>query len=185
MITLVTERLILRPFEESDDKDMFVLDSNPMVHKYLGENPSKSIEDAQKVIANIMQQYKENGIGRWATIEKSTGKFIGWSGLKFITRYENNRIHFHDVGYRFIPEFWGKGYATESALAALNYGFNQLKLQKIIGMANIENKASIRVLEKCGLQIKEQFPWDDLVCHWMEITEDQFRRKKIEVRSKR
>src|SRR5918993_1172509 len=100
MMIIETERLILREFLPSDDEGMFELDSNPEVHKYLGENPSHTIEQAREMIANIRQQYAENGIGRWAAIEKETGNFIGWSGLKFIREYENNRIHYYDVGYR-------------------------------------------------------------------------------------
>ena len=173
-LPLETERLLLRPFEMTDDKDMFILDSNPLVHKYLGENPSKTLEQSQQMIEKIRNQYKENGIGRWATIEKATGKFIGWSGLKYITEYENNKIHFYDVGYRFIPEFWGKGYATEATKVALEYGFNQLQLKEIIGMANIHNKASRRVLEKCGLQYVEQFMWKDITCDWLKIEKEDW-----------
>lgn len=79
-----TERLILRELLPSDDKDMFELDSNPEVHKYLGENPVKNINQVQKVITMVRNQYQTNGIGRWATIEKETGLFIGWSGLNLL-----------------------------------------------------------------------------------------------------
>lgn len=60
----------------------------------------QTIDEAPKVIQFIRQQYADYGIGRWAVIEKDSGCFIGWSGLKFITEAENNRIHFYDVGYR-------------------------------------------------------------------------------------
>ena len=87
-----TERLLLRELWPSDDKDMFELDSNSEVHKYLGKNPVIHIEQSQELISMVRNQYQANGIGRWATIEKETGLFIGWSGLKFITEPENNRV---------------------------------------------------------------------------------------------
>jgi ribosomal-protein-alanine N-acetyltransferase len=167
-----TERLILREFLPSDDEGMFELDSNPEVHKYLGENPSRTIEDARKMIASIRHQYVENGIGRWAAIEKETGNFIGWSGLKFIKEYENNRIHYYDVGYRLMPKYWGKGYATEAAKAAIQYGFEQLNANEIIGSANVENTRSRRALEKCGLTFIEQFYWHEIHCDWLCITKE-------------
>ncbi len=169
-----TERLILRDLQETDDKGMFELDSNPVVHRYLGNKPITSIEQARNVIAGIRNQYADNGIGRWAAIEKSSGNFIGWSGLKFITTIENNRTHFHDVGYRFIPKYWGKGYATESAKAALQYGFNTLKLEEIIGTCHEENKASRRALEKCGLQFVEKFMHEDINCDWLRISKQEW-----------
>jgi len=148
-----TERLILRELLPSDNKDMFELDSNPEVHKYLGENPVKSIEQSQEVIRMVRSQYQTNGIGRWATIEKETGLFIGWSGLKFITEPENNKVNYHDIGYRFMPQFWGKGYATEATKAWLKYGFEQLNLTEIIGAAHKEIRHRAGYLKNAGFNL--------------------------------
>jgi ribosomal-protein-alanine N-acetyltransferase len=172
-----TERLILRELLPEDDKWMFELDSDPLVHQYLGENPIKTIEQAQEMIRLVRGQYHDNGIGRWAAIEKETGNFIGWSGLKFIREYENNRTHFYDVGYRLMPKYWGKGYATESAKAAIRYGFEQLQLTEIIGSAHVENIRSRRALEKCGLTFVEQFYWKDIQCDWLKITREKWLKK--------
>jgi ribosomal-protein-alanine N-acetyltransferase len=165
-------------FLPSDDEGMFELDSNPEVHKYLGRNPSQTIEQSREIIGNIRRQYIDNGIGRWAAIEKETGNFIGWSGLKFIREYENNRILFYDVGYRLMPKYWGKGYATESAKAAIRYGFEQLQLTEIIGSANVENTRSRRALEKCGLTYVEQFYWRDIKCDWLRITKEDWLKQQ-------
>lgn len=149
---LEAERLILRDILPTDVEDFFEMDSNAEVHKYLGNMPSTNIMQTNDMIQNIRQQYFDNGIGRWAVIEKESGEFIGWSGMKFITEEWNKHVNFYDVGYRLHPEYWRKGYATESAMAALEYGFNDLQLPVIYGTANIDNKASIHVLEKCGLK---------------------------------
>lgn len=172
-----TERLFLRELLPSDEWKMFELDSNPEVHRYLGNNPIHRIEQAREVIAMVRQQYIDNGVGRWAVIEKTTGDFMGWSGLKFIREYENNRIDFYDVGYRLMPQYWGKGYATESAKACIRYGFEQLGVEEIIGTANVENLQSRKALEKCGLTFVEQFYWKDILCDWLHITRDEWERK--------
>jgi len=171
-----TERLILRELLPTDDVAMFELDSNTEVHKYLGNNPIHTIEQAQEVIRMVRQQYVENGIGRWAAIEKQSGEFIGWSGLKFIREYENNHINFHDVGYRLLPKYWGKGYATESAKAAIEYGFTQLNLNEIIGTANVENIRSRKALEKCGLKFVEKFMWRNIPCDWLKLTREEWEK---------
>jgi [ribosomal protein S5]-alanine N-acetyltransferase len=174
MKTLETARLILREFQPDDAESMFELDSDPRVHTYLGNNPVTTLQQSKDVIAGILKQYTDNGIGRWAAIEKSSGNFIGWSGLKFITETENNHINFYDVGYRLMPKFWGKGYATESAKAALDYGFNAMKLSEIIGTAHEENKASRRALEKCGLTFVEKFYWKHIPCDWLKISKAEW-----------
>ena len=165
-----TERLILRELQIGDLQAWFEMDSDPAVHKYLGNQPLKNMAHIENAFQSIQQQYAQNGIGRWAVIEKSSGNFVGWSGLKFIREQENNHINFYDVGYRFMPTYWGKGYATESAKAALDYGFKTMNLYEIIGTANEENKASRRALEKCGLTFIEQFMWKDIKCDWLKIT---------------
>jgi RimJ/RimL family protein N-acetyltransferase len=72
-----TERLILREMLPEDEKGMFELDSDPEVHRYLGNNPVKSIDQVRNIINSVRLQYKENGIGRWAVIEKASNEFIG------------------------------------------------------------------------------------------------------------
>lgn len=74
----------------------------------------------------IRQQYIDNGIGRWAIIEKKTNDFIGWTGLKFVTDLTNNHKHYNDLGYRLRKKYWGKGIATETAFASLSYAFDKL-----------------------------------------------------------
>jgi len=139
---------------------MFKLDSNPEVHKYLGNKPVKTIEESQKIIGGIKQQYTERGIGRWAAIEKATGNFIGWSGLRLYNETDgvfNGVSNFYDVGYRLLPEYWGKGYATESGKAAIKYAFNVMELPVVYGLTEMGNQASHNVLLKIGLKYIEDF----------------------------
>lgn len=174
-----TERLILREVLESDVEGMYQLDSDPEVHKYLGNKPIKTKEQAKKAINFIRQQYEQFGIGRFAAIEKESGDFIGWSGLKFNSGEKeslNGKQDFYDVGYRFIPRFWGKGYATESALVALDYGFKVKQYEIIAGIALIDNIGSNKVLRKIGLKHKEDFVYEDTKASWYELNKQDYEK---------
>ena len=164
-----TPRLILRELLVTDDKGMFELDSNAEVLKYLYTQPHTKIEQSRDVIAFIRKQYEENGLGRWAVIEKKSGYFIGWAGLKLVTQTINNCTNYYDVGYRLIPRYWGRGYATEVSKASVNYGFNTLKLNLIYATASMHNLASRKVLEKTGLTFIEEFLYDNQPEAWYEI----------------
>lgn len=148
---------------------MFEMDSDPEVHLYLGNKPYTSIEQSKENIEFIRRQYVENGIGRWAVVEKASQNFIGWAGLKLITEPINSRINYYDLGYRFAKKYWGKGYATESAIASRDYAFNTLKLPEVIGIADINNLGSIHILEKTGLKRISLFDYQDIKHHWMEM----------------
>jgi len=167
-----TERLILREFQETDINGIFELDSNPEVHKYLGNNPIKTKDQALKYIQFIIQQYSDHGIGRFVAIEKATGDFIGWSGLKLNAGEKealNGMQDFIDIGYRFIPRYWGKGYATESSLALLDYGFKEKKYDTIYGAAETDNLASNHILQKIGLRFVNDFFWEEVPCKWYAL----------------
>ena len=69
-----------------------------VLHKFLGNNPIQKIEETIKTIEMVRQQYLDNGIGRWAMIEKSSGEFVGWTGLKFMKEPINNHINFYETG---------------------------------------------------------------------------------------
>ncbi|GAA3645044.1 GNAT family N-acetyltransferase [Flavivirga jejuensis] len=170
--SIETERLILRELRMSDLDGMFELDSDPEVHRYLGNKPVKIKEESQKIIESVISQYNQHNIGRWAAIEKSSGDFIGWSGLKLNTEDTmNGYSNFIDIGYRLIPRYWGKGYATESSFAALNYAFNSMKLKTVYGITEKENQASHNILLKVGLHYQEDFIYEkeNLELRWYKI----------------
>lgn len=172
-----TERLILRELRLSDLNGMFELDSNPEVHKYLGNKPVKTVDASVKILESVINQYHERGIGRFAAIEKPSGEFIGWSGIKFNTGDKEtlgDKRDFYDIGYRFIPRYWGKGYATESSKATLDFGFKKLNIKTMCGAAEIGNIASNRVLQKIGLQYMEQFPYEKEMINWYEMSHKNF-----------
>ena len=167
-----TERLILRELRLTDLEGMFELDSDPEVHKYLGNKPVKTKAESQKILESVIHQYKDRGIGRFAAIEKSSGDFIGWSGIRLNTEYNMNGFtKYYDVGYRLIKRYWGQGYATESGKAAVDYAFNILKLQRLYATTEINNQASHNALLKIGLSYIEDFYFEqeDLQLRWYKI----------------
>lgn len=155
-VVLETERLFLREFILEDAQSMFDLNSDPEVIKYTGDPPFESVEQAKAFIQNYCD-YKKNGFGRWAMISKAENEFIGWCGLKL------NEEKFIDLGFRVFRKHWNKGYASEAAKACLAYGFQTLGFDEIIGRVLSENKASIKVLEKLGMQY-----WKNDTCHGFE-----------------
>ncbi|RKE82753.1 GNAT family N-acetyltransferase [Chryseobacterium sp. AG363] len=171
-----TERLVLRKLEETDFERMFLMDSDPEVMKYLGE-PVATKEESKEVIKMIQKQYEENGVGRLAVIEKVSGLLIGWCGLKLMTKPINGYINTLDLGYRFIPEFWGKGYATEAAKRMLEYGFNELNANVIYAYADFGNTGSKYILEKLGFENTGKFEEDGILCFWYELKREKYSKK--------
>ena len=88
----------------------------------------------------------------------------------------NDRRDFYDIGYRFIPRFWGNGYATESSLAVIDFGFKELNIKTICGAADIENVASNKVLQKIGLKYINDFPFEDIIASWYELKKDDYEK---------
>ena len=171
-LNIETERLLLRELRLTDLEGMFALDSDPEVHKYLGNKPVKTIDESKKILESVLTQYKERGIGRFAVIEKSSGDFVGWSGLRLNTEYNMNGFtKYYDVGYRLIKRFWGKGYATESGKASIDYAFNVLKLPEIYATTEIGNQASHTALLKIGLHYVEDFYFEQeqLILRWYKL----------------
>jgi len=147
---LKTPRLYLREFTMADAQLLIDLNSDPEVTRFTGDGPVDAAE-AERVLKEVILPQYANKIGRWAVHLNSSGEFIGWCGLKYIESLDEI-----DLGYRFFKEHWGKGYATESAKAVMDYGLNALRLKQIVGRAAVDNHNSIAVLQKVGLHFKEK-----------------------------
>lgn len=165
-----TDRLILREIVPEDANAMFEMETDPEVHTYLGMNPVHSIGKIHDAIQFIRKQYTDLGIGRWAVIEKQSQSFIGWSGLKLVTYPINQHTNFYDLGYRFIRRYWGLGYATETAIASLQYGFEKMNLSEIFAMTEAGNISSANVLNKAGMRSIETFDYEGKTHFWFHQT---------------
>lgn len=163
-----TNRIILREFTLEDIDAVFEFGSNKIVNEYTGDVSLKNKTEAKNIIENIyFKDYKKYGYGRWATVYKPTNKIIGFAGLKFLPEFNET-----DIGFRFLPEYWNKGIATEVSKEIIKYGFKHLNLKRIIGIADPKNIGSCKVLEKIGLTFyKSDFydKEDDKKYNWYEI----------------
>ena len=140
-----TDRLGLREFVEADAEAFHAFNSDPEVMRYTGEPLSESVDQARRAIRDY-PDYRRHGYGRWAVVWKAERCVIGFNGLKYL-----DDLREVDLGYRFRSDCWGHGFATESSLAVVRYGFERLGMSRIIGLVMPENVGSIHVLEKVGM----------------------------------
>jgi len=159
-----TQRLEHRAMTISDTEAFFSLNSNPEVMRYTGEPPLESIEAARDAIENY-PDFETVGYGRWACVLKETNAMIGFCGLKYLTD-----LDCVDVGFRFLPEYWGQGLATEACAASIAFGLNEIKLERIVALVLEDNPASIRVLEKCGMKNNGTISYDEFNPLLYEVT---------------
>ncbi len=189
-IYIETPRTIIREMLPEDEHGLFEMDTDPEVHRYVGQRPLETLEECRTVLNYVRSQYVDNGIGRWSVLEKETGEFLGWTGFKLMCEVANGHIGHYDYGYRFKRAAWGKGYATESGRASLQYGIRQLGLKPVYAMTDINNGASRHILEKLGFRFVEVFQYDgpsnwrtpkDRMATWYELPEEMPSQKNRDV----
>ncbi|MEP6910484.1 MAG: GNAT family N-acetyltransferase [Actinomycetota bacterium] len=141
---LETERLLLRP-ATLDDLDAWHAISRDAEEAWWGQ-PSSTLDDAQANLEKHISHHATLGFGLWAVELRDTHEVIGAAGLTHLP--DSSEI---EVGYRFLREHWGLGYATEAARAAIAFGFEDLGLDRIVAVTLPTNQGSRRVMEKAGL----------------------------------
>lgn len=142
-----TERLRIRELEPELD-GAFILDllNQPSFIRYIGDRGVRTLSEAKAFIENrYRQSYRENGFGLYAVDLKQDGAQIGICG--FVRR---GGLDDPDLGFAFLPEFEGRGYAFESSVAVLEYGREVLGIQRVMAITTIDNSNSVRLLERLG-----------------------------------
>ncbi|HEX8039476.1 MAG TPA: GNAT family N-acetyltransferase [Chryseosolibacter sp.] len=148
MILFETERLLLREMLPEDYDDLFSMNSDPDVMRYMGDGSVRSREQTMAELERLLSYYvRRPGLGLWATLLKDSYQFVGASGLVYYDDTLNIGLTF-----LFAKEHWNNGYATEVSQALLKYGFEKLGLQKIVCRASVDNKAAVAVMEKIGMR---------------------------------
>lgn len=147
MFTLETERLTLREVSTDDADFILRLLNEPSFLRFIGDKGVRNLQDARQYILNgPIASYNQNGFGLYLVVLKSMNRSIGMCGL-----IKRETLADVDIGFAFLPEFWNKGYALESATAVFSYGKDVLKLPRIVAITNKDNVTSGKLLERLGL----------------------------------
>lgn len=155
-----TERLVLRSWSEEDFEPFAQLNADERVREYFPGILSRQESDA--LAKSITEHMQRCGWGLWATELIQTGEFIGFIGLLEVDFKApfNASAPAVEIGWRLGFNHWGKGYATEGALAALRYGFETLKLEEIVSFTVVKNQRSRHVMEKIGMHYNPEDDFD-------------------------
>lgn len=155
-VFLETRRLRLRRFTPGDGGRLFALDSDPEVMRYLtgGAGTSREHIENEVLPAMIAAYDRYGGLGWWAAETAGEGGFVGWFGLHPFDTTHPGEL---ELGYRLRREAWGRGLATEGALALLAKAFEEFGATRVVAQTYEENVASRRVLEKCGMRFVRSF----------------------------
>ena len=146
---IVTERLLLRDWRDSDLAPFVAMNADPVVMEFFPETYSE--ERTRRFVERIRERWTELGYGLWAVERKDTERFIGYVGL-WPAAFPAHFTPAVEVGWRLAADQWGHGYATEGAQAALDYGFNTVGLKEIVSFTSAINVRSWRVMERLGMR---------------------------------
>jgi RimJ/RimL family protein N-acetyltransferase len=169
--TITTRRLTLRPFREQDAVALHRIFAEDGILRYFPNPYPPSLERVQNLIAFQLQHWKEHGFGWWAVEPRDNQALIGWNGLQYLP--DTQEI---EIGYLLSRAFWGKGLATEGAMAGLRFGFQDLKLERIVGITHPENIASQRVLQKIGMSFTSEAEYFGMKVHRYLADASSFRK---------
>jgi ribosomal-protein-alanine N-acetyltransferase len=160
-----TSRIRLRQFC-ADDLDAYAaIMGSYEVGKEFPKGTGHTREESKKSLDSIMNHWNKHGFGIWAMTDKQTNTLLGRCGLNLIT--ETSEV---EVDFVVAPKNWGRGFATEAAKAALEYGFTVLGLKRIIALAKPDNIASRRVIEKIGMHFVKNAQYWGITCAYYELS---------------
>jgi RimJ/RimL family protein N-acetyltransferase len=167
MREIETSRLRLRQFTPNDLDDLYRLYSNPDLTRFIGKG-ARTKKETQTALSAIIKHY-EHGFGMWAVIHKADDKLIGRCGLCFLDNTPEV-----ELGYLLDKFYWCRGLATEASHASLKYGFELVKLEKIVAIARPENIASRRVMAKVGMKYEKDVCFYNLNAVYYAISRDDY-----------
>lgn len=161
MIVCETPRLLLREWTLDDGEAFRPLGMDPRVLRYIGTGTLWTEQQIRERIARWIELSRERGWILWAVVHRADAALIGFCG------FSDGFPPDVEIGWRLRVEYWGQGLATEAATAVLALGFNRWAFPRVISVAHVENQASIRVMQKLGMQQERTFQHNgvDVVCY--------------------
>jgi RimJ/RimL family protein N-acetyltransferase len=163
-----TRRLLLRGWRDEDLEPYVRLCADAAVMRYIGGGAPLTREESEAQISRFVRHWEERGFGLWAIEHRASGAFVGFVGLVHQDEWSEDE-HKTEVGWRLDPAYWGRGLATEGAVASVRYGFEELGLKRIISIIQPENMASRRVAEKAGLSLRGETRWQGNDVVWYAV----------------
>lgn len=145
---LETGRLLIRPMTLDDADDLHEVYSDPTTYRFIGMEPSQSIEETRERIAVRIRHQEEHGFAIWAVCEQTNHRVVGDCGLQLLEGGPQV-----ELGYRLARSARGRGIATEAGRACLVAGFDDLELDRIVAVTDPANVASRRVMKKLGMTL--------------------------------
>ncbi|MFT5705516.1 MAG: ribosomal-protein-alanine N-acetyltransferase [Shewanella sp.] len=165
MIIAETERLILRRFTVEDKHAVFLLNSIPEILTYIPGEPMASVDQAEQILNELVfPGYEKFGFGRWAVEHKADNKVIGFCGPTFVQEF--NEV---ELGYRYLPEYWGTGIGFEAANAALSV-IPSFDVNHVIALILLGNRGSEALARKVGMTERGR---DSFMGHKVNVFEKQ------------
>lgn len=164
-----TDRLRLRGWSEEDLPAFTRLNANPDFMTYFGSGEPISMAESFRVMASIVGHWHLKGFGLWLVEERATGAFVGRVGLLNMPEWPST-----EVGWGIHPDFWGRGYATEAAIASAQWGFENLPLDFLISIIDPRNAPSIAVAERIGEQFDRTEFFKDRDCSIYKVMRHAF-----------
>jgi RimJ/RimL family protein N-acetyltransferase len=147
-LIIETARLKLRPWRDDDLEPFAAINADPRVMEFFPSRLNREQSDA--VATRIRDRFERHGYGLWAVELPELAPFIGFVGLS-VPSFEAHFTPCVEIGWRLACEHWGRGYASEAALAVLEFGFNDLRLDEIVSFTTTTNQRSMRVMERIGM----------------------------------
>jgi ribosomal-protein-alanine N-acetyltransferase len=172
--TLTTPHLVLRAFTEEDVDAMHQILGEEGVLRYFPPTDPPPRDRVHKMVLGLLRHWDERGYGLWAVESSQDGELMGRCGLQYLAELDEVEVDFI-LG----RAFWGQGFGTEAARGSVRYGFEELGLARVVGIAHVENRASQRVLEKLGMALVEQREFFGIPCYRYAVERSAFDKVSV------
>ena len=162
-----TERLRLAPWSDDYLDEFAALCADAEAMHFISRGKPLSRAAIEDILSRTRSMWQEYGFGPWAAIEKSSGRWVGRIGLNLLKDWPGRDKW--EVGYELLPEFWGRGLATEGARRTVRFAWERTPLNRIISVTVPGHLSSRRVMENCGLAFQEEVIWRGTAVVWYAI----------------
>jgi RimJ/RimL family protein N-acetyltransferase len=171
---LRTARLRLVPYKMEHLDGLYEMSSDPRVMRYIG-GVTRTLDETVAAIERQQSRWATHGFGWWSFFKVGTGEIIGAGCIQHLAGNVGNPL---EIGWRLRPDHWGQGFASEAARTMAAFAFDRLRAPELLAVANPENTASRRVMERLGMTYRGIEAWYDTDVATYEITADEWYKRQ-------